>query len=207
MPIRIKPTQEFKPCVITLDSIKEMISLIENEFDSITFSATDGIWEIYDEPKEGFLNHISQRETLDSLKMLGITTQDNSEIEIVFDESSAFAKFIAPPSKDRWFQHFLGDIKNHLLRATFAQTLIYSFNVSDVYFRLPLLLFAVPVRFNNLSVPYCNIIIQKQPPNPFIENIKANLVSSVIWVVLTVLLTLFAQWVLSNFGIDLTPWD
>lgn len=207
MPVRIKPIQELRPCVLTLEGIQEIIGFVDAEFDTVNFIATDGIWEIFDEPKADFLSEIEKKESLDSFILNAKSSQDDSELEIVFSESTAHIKFAAPAAKEKWYQRFLRDVDTTTLKATFAQTLVHKFDMSDVYFRLSLLLFAVPIRFNSAYVPYCSIVIKKRPPNPFVENIKANLVSNTIWFVLTVVLTLAVQWVLNSFGIDLTPWN
>lgn len=209
MPVRIKPVQNFSPCIITLDGLKGISELIEAEFTDITYSATDGIWEIYNETQEQFFDTIVNREELDSfnLKAESIEGMEKKSVELIFNESTAQVTFNASPNQERWFQHFLTDLDKYLLRPSLAQLLVHTYENPDVYFRVPLVFLSVPIRLNNLAVPYCKIVIQKKPPNPFIENIKANLVSSVIWVALTVFLTLVAQWVFSAFGIDLNPFD
>ena len=69
MPIRIKPVHDFGPCVLTLESIRGIIELVERDFSSAVYSAIDGIWEVFDDPKESLLKAISQRQTLDSFNV------------------------------------------------------------------------------------------------------------------------------------------
>jgi hypothetical protein len=66
MPIRIKPVHDLGPCQLDLESIKGICDLVEQNFNDASFSAEDGVWEVYDARKNELISAISLRETLDS---------------------------------------------------------------------------------------------------------------------------------------------
>ena len=73
MPIRIKTEHNFGPCVLTLEGIECIITRVEKDFSNVQYSASDGSWEIYDEPRANFVSAIAQRETLDSFTVQALT--------------------------------------------------------------------------------------------------------------------------------------
>lgn len=181
MPIRIKPDFDLGPCILNLESIKGIVALVHKDFPSASYSAHDGIWEIYQEPNNALLDAISQKERLDSFVINAEDTSQARRLEIVFDDTQARVSLIAAPGDYNWFEHFIIDLKKHILRPSLFQSVSRG---NRVYIGLPSLLlfggFDVPVG----RAPYCRIILRAKPPNPFVENIKANLVSSLIWALL-----------------------
>jgi hypothetical protein len=129
LPVRIKPVQNFSPCIITLDGLKGISELIEAEFTDITYSATDGIWEIYDEAQEQFFDTTANREELDSFHLKAESTEDTEKknVELIFNEFTAQVTFNASPDHERWFQHFLIDLDKYLLRPSLVQLLVHTY--------------------------------------------------------------------------------
>lgn len=203
MPTRIKPVHDLGPCVLTLESIQSIIEILERDLPAARYSATDSAWEIYDEPGQSFLDAISQRDTLDSFRVsteIGVLSAGGRKIEMVFDENSARILCTARPEHEHWFEHFLIDIKKQIRPPSFVQLAVHRFGHGAFYIRLPLLF--LPLDTSMLvSTPYCKIVIRKRPPSPFVENVKANLVSNVIWAVIVFVLGVVATLVIQRlFG-------
>jgi hypothetical protein len=207
MPIRIKPVYNFEPCVLTLDSIRAIIKLITENFPDYFFSASDDIWEIYDEESETFfIESISKRDILDTFQIVAnsdptkfagdLAAWQKSranppapigvQIELTFNEASAKLSCTAIPDNHRWLEHFVSDIKHHLHPPSFSQLVVNRFGRGGEL-NLSLQLVYIPIT-TSFTTPYSRIVIRKRPPDPFIENIKANLVSNIIWVVLVFVL-------------------
>lgn len=66
MPVRIKPIQDLGPCILTLQSIKGICTIMEKEFGNVAFTAEDDIWIVYNEPSVAFLSTIEKRDKLDT---------------------------------------------------------------------------------------------------------------------------------------------
>lgn len=182
MPIRIKPTYDLHPCKLNLEGIKGIIEIISQDFINISCYAIDKTWEIYEETPTIFLDAISKRETLDSFRVTGIAHTPigpDKKIEIVFSPAEARVSLDAQPNEENWFEHLLIDLKKFLLPPDFSQRLALPSSVStDIGFKV----FGVSSNIN-ISVPYCQITLYKKPSDPFWENIKANIVSNIIWAI------------------------
>ena len=189
MPIRIKPTHDLRPCVLTLESLRKIVELVDEDFPTAAYSANDNVWEIYEEPKQSFLAAVSQRDTLDSFMVKAQTgvPGNERELQIVFDEDKATVSCMARPEHEHWFRHFLIDLKECILSPSFMQLVVHRYGQGRLYLRLPLLFVPFDISMA-VSTPYCKIVIHRKPPNPFVENIKANLVSNIIWAVIVFLL-------------------
>lgn len=196
MPIQIKPTHHLGSCVLTLDSIKGIIHLVKADFRLAEYSANDGVWEIVDEPEGPFLAAISQHDTLDSFCVRARTEHDDERItlDIVFDEREAKVVCIARPEDQHWFEHFLFDLKKLLLPPTFKQIMVHKLRGGEIYFK-PAIMGFVTGFSGTISTPYTKIVIRDKPPNAFLENVKANLVSNVIWAILVFILGIIATFV------------
>jgi len=204
MPIRIKPVHELRPCLLNLTSIEGLSALVKKEFPSATFSATDTIWEIYDEPsRDEFLKAISSREKLDTFiiktppaSIVSASQSHPKDLELRFTESEAKILFNGNPDDENWFEHFLIDAKKYILSPTFRQLLVYLSTKNQLYLKLPLLIIPMDIEIS-AATPYSKIVIHQKAPNPFWENIKANIVSNIIWAILTfalgVIATIIAQ--------------
>jgi len=209
MPVRIKPSNDLGVCTLTLESIKQIAQIVKADFPGAKHSAADGIWEIYDEDVDTFLAAIQDREKLDSIVIVAdsTTTASNRHLEIVLNHKEAKIDCVAPQTDENWFEHLLTDIKKHILPPSFAQLMIHTTGKTSFYIGLPPF-FTVLIPFGpSAATAYCRILIQQKPPNPFIENIKANLVSNIIWLVLGGIFVLAAQWILRRYGIDINPFD
>lgn len=66
MPVRIKPVHDLGPCILTLESIKGICTLMDKEFGDVSFTAEDDIWTVYNEPSGAFLPTIVGRDKLDT---------------------------------------------------------------------------------------------------------------------------------------------
>ena len=204
MPTRINPVQKLPPCVLTLESLQKITALIESSFpntsDTISFSATDDIWEIYGERRDSFLSEVANRQKLDSFTVEVISQSATEKMEMVFDEKEAKVVCVANSQQANWFEHFMIDLKKFLLPSSFAQLLVYVYGQKDFKFDLRVAFLAIP--FNpsvRITTPYCKIVIQQKPPSPFIENIKANIVSNIIWVILVFIFGIISTIVAQQF--------
>ncbi len=205
MPVRIKPIQKLKPCILTLTSIENISNLVIRNFESITFAANDGVWEIYDEgDKENFFKYISDRAKLDSFVIKATDHNKSRALEVVFNEKQAKIHFSASPDHENWFEHFIIDVKKYLLPPTFSQRLVYLYGQHDYEFEIPFVI-KIPIGPYASSTPYCLIILHKKPRSEFAENVKANLFSNLIWLILGVAFTVFAQWILRAYNISINP--
>ena len=204
MPVRIKPTYDLGPCVLNLESIQKIVNRVEGDFPATTNCfANDDVWEIFDEPGQSFLAAISQHDTLDSfsVKATSSTSGNRKEIDITFDEKKAEIRCTAHPEHEQWFKHFLIDITEYILPPSFVQLTAHRYMQGG--FNLSFMFLSIPFNPSSAaSTPYCRIVIRKKPPNPFVENIIANLVSNVIWIMLVfvfgIVSTLIAQNILGK---------
>ncbi len=90
-------------------------------------------------------------------------------------------------------------LKKHILPPAFRQLVAHAsaYGREQIFPALTLLL---PLAFGvTVSAPYCKIVIRQKPPSPFVENIKANLVSNLIWVIIVFLLGFVASVVTQQF--------
>lgn len=197
MPIRIKPSYDLGPCILKLDGIQGIITRVTKEFPDARFNATDETWEIFDESSEVFLQNISQRKSLDSFVVEAQkTSPDLFKFDIIFNKRDANVLLVASPKYQEWFEHFLIDIKKYLDKPDFSQLLAYSsssgFNLSSVSAFALSTVFSTATKTTILfSAPYCKIIIQPNQSSTLVENIKANLISNMIWVILVFLVGVF----------------
>lgn len=223
MPIRIKPVHDLKPCVLDLESIQGICALIEGNFNRALFSAEDGAWEVFDAGRGEFISAIELRETLDSftIRANNILVQEfkgeagavriehvEKEINIIFDRHEATVKFTGPYEMENWFEHFIIDLKKHLRSPRLRQRLRADKD-SNVYGSLGVAIAGIAV--TELSGGrYCQIILKERPPNAFVENVKANLFSNLIWVVIVFvagsLFTLLSLWLYGRYGLNINEW-
>lgn len=202
MPVRIKPNIYLPPCTLNLKGIQGIIELISKDSSEISCSAVDGVWEIYSAKSDEFLETISKRDKLDSLEITGQVYEYpfghpdegykiKKQIKIVFSAVEASVSLLAHPDEENWFEHFLIDLKKLLLPPTFSQR--FSFSSGGLKYLSPKIelgIVGVGASLNpsfGFSTPYCRIILQKTPPDPFWENVKANLASNIIWAILVFL--------------------
>ncbi|MFZ7133116.1 MAG: hypothetical protein ACOWWR_12220 [Eubacteriales bacterium] len=170
MPIRIKPNFDLGLCVLNLHAIKGIISSLDNNFTGAKFSANYDYKEIYDESGDVFLDFISELDNLDSFsaKASGDIKGSLLSLELIFNDVDAKISFVALPEHETWIEHFMIDLKKLLLPQTFLQkthVFLNSYHKRELK-------------------PYSRIILKQKPANPLIENIKANIVSNFIWVIL-----------------------
>jgi hypothetical protein len=152
-----------------------------------------------------------------SVNLLGAnpTAKKNmiDEIKIVFNKDEATVTCNAHPSQQTRIEHFLLDLNKHVLPPSFSQRIANLYRKSERTLGFPSVIFgpffamSIDGMLESTKNPYSYIVIKENPPNPFIENIKANLVSSVIWAFIGAIILLIAQWILRTYGIDLNPFD
>jgi hypothetical protein len=209
VPIRINPVQKLPPCLLTLESIEGICSRVTRDFPDAAFSAEDGPWEIYDEDAAQFLAEVSKRDELQDFVVCGITTQPARRLEMIFNEEEATVKLQADVDQLDWFEHFLIDIQKFLLKPITSQLLPRRGQIGSL--PLPYFLMLTSSLFElylaGVRAKYCRILIRKKPPNPMAENIKANLISNLIWLILGISFTLLGVWLWRELSIDITPWD
>jgi len=222
MPIRIKPIHKLEPCVLDFNSIKNICKLVEKHFPKVIFSAQEDFWEIYNERSlEIILEAISKRERLDLFGVEGAeyesgtktfqfednetqaesdATKNQNSISIIrgsgvihgpdilirsvkveFTQYQATIHCEMPPDHLEWFEDFVFDLDKYLKPATLAQRMwILSNELPSPY---------------KVSIPrsrYCQIVIKRKVPDPFLEGIKVNLVSNLIWAILGVMIGFIA---------------
>lgn len=201
MPIRIKPTIELGRCQIDLDGIKKIIDLMNKEFSKVVYKADDDVWEIYLAKAEEFYEAIKTRDKLDSIIIeaelyvdkkhtlideSSITELDvemqflEKSMKVVFSAEEASISLSASPEEESWFEHFIIDIEKCFMPLNRIEKTIWS--KIGVYYIWPIVEMTTGI---NYFRPYCVITIKKKLPNPMIENIKANLISNIIWWLLT----------------------
>src|ERR1700752_3160718 len=221
MPIRIKPKIDLGPCVLTLKSIEGITELVSNEFPHATFCADDYIWEIFDEKRIPFIQEISRRQKLDEFLVIVKLSDANTrskkaprveEMKIVFNKEEATVTCNAHPNQENWIEHFLTDLKKHILSPSLSQRMAILYrtgNISTLFpaFIVSLTTISLDGETDSTKYPYSRIVIKENPPNPFVENIKANMVSNVIWVLIGAILLLITQWIFRTYGVDLNPFN
>lgn len=201
MPIRIKPVHNLGVCILDLDSIKKICELVEQNFVHSKFSAEDDIWEVYDEDCNAFIAAIQNRETLDSFVVKAYDDNAdslNKRISITFNKYQATVKFSGSYDQEHWFEHFLIDLKKHLRPPEFRQYFLLPGSTDGNYDPIPPIAALSKVSID--SVPwfvslilgldksrYALIVIKKKPPNAFVEGVKVNLISNLIWVIIVFL--------------------
>lgn len=209
MPVRVNPVQHFGPCILTLASLKGICDRVLVDFPSAKFNGTDGVWEIFDEGMDVFIDEVSRRERLDSFTVKASNSSKRSSLKIIFDGQIAQVTLQDGSDAMYWFEHFLIDIRSHLLKPSLRQSLSRPMTGESANFEysLPGLAMVPFFLFGALSSTsrHCTIVIKENPPSPRVENIKANLISNVIWLILGVVLALISGWILSEFGIDINP--
>jgi hypothetical protein len=60
------------------------------------------------------------------------------------------------------------------------------------------------------KAPYCTIILYQKSPNDFVENVKAGLVTNLIWVpivfIFEILFAALAYWIWTKFNVNIYEW-
>jgi hypothetical protein len=216
VPERINPNYDLGPCLLDLTSLEEITDLVSKNFAISRFSAVDDTWEVYDERRERFLEAIADREGLQSFSAKAETGDDDRPSEkrylsMVFDEEEAKLSFVADPKQLHWFEHFMFDLRKHIHPPQFVQRLAHAYRNKDVIAILLSAALVIPptggVPLAESNIPYSRIVIREKEPNPLAQSIKANLISSLIWAIIVIIVTIIVQWVAYQFGIDLTPWE
>lgn len=198
MPIRIKPDYNFELCILNLKSIEEITTILCKDFPEAKFSAAEGFWEVYDEPRESFLKYIYGRDNLTSFTATatGIIEGHIIELKLIFDKNQAKVIFTAQPEHEIWIEHFIMDLKKQIIPLTFMQKFVAFFFTGRIDIDISSAKWELK--------PRCKIILKQKPSNPMIGNIMANLLSNIIWLVLGMFVLYTLQWGYHTFGIHLS---
>jgi hypothetical protein len=227
MPIRIKPVHDLQPCQLDLESIKGLCDLVEQHFNDARFSAEEGVWEVYDARRDELISAISPRETLDSFTVNASNNEAihsgpnavlflEKEIKILFSRYQATVKFSGPHDLESWFEHFMIDLKKCLRPPRLRQRVLAERGEGD-YEPLGIAVVSssavswiIKLGLKASSTRYCHIVLHKRPPSPFIENVKANLVSNLIWVVIVfvagIAFAFLTLWLYKKYGVNINEW-
>jgi hypothetical protein len=195
MPIHIKPEYKLKPCMLNLNNIEEITRILSNSFPEARFSANRNPLQIFDEPRESFLEIISDLESIESFIAFA---QGNIEgkplkLQLEFSEKQAKVIFDAIPEHETWIEHFLIDLKKQLIPQSIIQKISGYF---DCFFTLDSDGKSGP--FGCIR-PYCRFALKQEPPNSLVENIKANLLSNIIWAIAGMIFLYIIQWAIKIF--------
>lgn len=194
MPVRIKPSYDLGSCRLSLEGIKGICERVVRDFPNARFGAIDDIWEIYDETEQTFLEAISSREVLDEFNVSANREADHVNVQVTLGKKEASVCLEASPEYQDWFEHFLIDLRKYLEKPDFYQKLAFTSSTrrwSFEKFSAIMVMSIAPQKFDTsikFSAPYCRIVIHKRPPNEFMENIKANIVSNIIWALIVFIL-------------------
>lgn len=203
VPERITPKHDFGPCVLNRASIEQIAEILTSEFDAL-FKGQDGIWEVYDEPRDGFLAAIRSRRRLDLFEARALMKDHEFGVTLSFNATEAEVRCNLPPVWQNRLEHLIHDVHKCLLPPTFFQRI--ALIMRDGRWSAAASMISAVARMSIEYVtapstgPYAQIILEKQPPNPMWENVKANLLSNVIWAMLGASALFLAQLLAKKFG-------
>jgi hypothetical protein len=188
MPIRIKPHYDLKPGVLYLSSIEEITNIFVKSFPEVKFSANIGNLQIYDEKRDSFIEYISKYDSIESFSAEGQGNIDGSilNIKMIFDEGQASVLFDGSIDHNNWIEHFIFDVKKQLHEPSLGQRISIFFKEETEDGSIN--------RYRNVR-PYSRIIL-KQKKSQLIENIKANILSNIIWTIIGMFILYIFQWIL-----------
>lgn len=191
MPIRIKPHYDFKPCILDLSSIEGITSILVKYFPEARFSATLGTLEVYDEPRDSFIKYISKYDYIESFSAQGIGSIEGCILNIgmLFDEEHACVSFEGSIEHNHWIDYFITNVKKQLREPSLKQRIsIFLKEETEDGHTNP---------YRNVR-PYSRIILKQKQPSILTENIIANILSNIIWVVSGMILLYIFQ-IISNY--------
>jgi hypothetical protein len=188
MPIRLKPYYDLKPCVLDLSSIKEITSILTEDFPGAKFSANRGSLQVYNEPRDPFIEYIAEYDSLESFSAISENEINGSllKIEMTFNEEQARVSFDGSPEHEKWIDHFISDLNKQLLEPSFRQRLsIFLFKTVEIpSFKI--------ASYKDVR-PYCRIILKQKPSSPLVESIISNILSNIIWLILGMIILYIIQ--------------
>lgn len=216
MPIRVKPVHDLGHCLLDLNSIKGICVLLSSTIAYASFSATDGVWEIYDEDADGFLAAIANRNKLDSFYAKAPSPiprlhpnpppiDKGRQVQLLFDKEQARAVFEVAPDEIDWVRHFMLDLNTHIRRISRVR------KAGNAVGNILISLAAAAVRANIPTAfvvnSYAEITLKVKEPNATAKSIGDNLVSSAIFRVIEIFLAIlfggFVVWLYSRSGINI----
>ena len=116
------------------------------------------------------------------------------KLQLEFSEKQAKVIFDAIPEQETWIEHFLIDLKKQLIPQSLLQKIS---GYLDGYFLLDSDGKSTPL---GCIRPYSRFILKQEPQSFLIENIKANLLSNIIWVISGMIILYIIQGVIKIFG-------
>jgi len=212
MPERIKPKYDFGPCRLNRASIERITALITEYLPSALFTAEEGIWETYDENRGELLKAIAPRKRLDAFRARAEdeTSGRARVVELAFTPTEASLTSTLSPVDQDWLEHLIIDVRKALLRPSLPQRLAVLAREGKTggggFLTATAFAAALAVTFQYATAPrrapYSRIILNEVPPSPFIANVKANLVSNLIWLLLGIAITFLVQWLARKYQFD-----
>lgn len=149
-------------------------------------AAQDGSWEVYDEAPAGFLALISQRDSLDGFTLQGLGERETT---LSFSRTEAKLRCTILPAEEEWLDHFLIDLKKHVLPPTRQQRLIgQGVTFVDAAGAAFFLSSGQLIKAGPPSNRYARIQIKEKPPNAMWEGLKIGVLGNAIWTVLYLLI-------------------
>jgi hypothetical protein len=192
MPIRINPVKDFGPCTIYFTGIEKISDLVDSCFQNVKFSASNDMWEVYDENKGQFLGFISPRRKLDSfyfvadtLKPTQLPPAKSTEItaKAYFDTKKSNIVFTTTPENEEWVKWFIDQVDEQIDGPSFSQRMNYRADI-----KIPFVLTPLPYLFYFEDAPRCRILAKKRVINPRTESFLINIIASIA---IAVIFTIF----------------
>jgi hypothetical protein len=190
VPIRVNRVTKLGRCNLSLESIALICARVTREFPDARFNAQNEDWEVYDEEEIPFIQAISSRESLESFSAVAQNDAPERRLELTFDQKEATAKLVAGEDQLDWFRHFLIDIEEYIRPKSLNEKFILWWKWN-----------------RDPTSPYSRIAIRKKGPSPYLEGIKVNLASNVIWFILGFVFLALLGWISSTIGVDINPFD
>jgi len=190
--------------MLNRDSIERITMLLTAEFAGVSFKAQDGIWEVYDEPRTEFLAAVLSHRRLDSFEAWALLEDSAYDVTLSFNASEAEMRCNMPPEAQTRLEHIIHDVRKCLIRPSLSQRV--ALLARDGRWSAAASLLSAVARLSLDTVvtstagPYSQIVLEKETPNPLWENVKANILSNVIWALLGAVALFFTQWAAKKFG-------
>jgi len=187
-----------------------LTEVMTSNLPSAVFAAEEGIWEIYDELRPTFLTALRPRKRLDAFRAHAedLSSGRSRFVELAFTSTEAALTSTLEPDDESWLEHLIIDLRKALLSPSFSQRLAVAARegkrgggglVLAASFNFAIESVTTPRR-----APYARIVLDEPEPSAFIENVKANLVSNLIWLLLGIAATVVVQWLVRHYDFDPT---
>lgn len=123
----------------------------------------------------------------------------DKRVKLVFNRNEAKVIFDISPNDGDWLEHFMLDLRKHILKPSFLQR----FGGIPI----PIVFIGDAAAVIPIQQPYCRIILKPEQPNQRLigigDNIAANIIYDIMKYVLGAIFGILALWLLSRFGINI----